>query len=287
MLKFSFIIPHKNCPLFLKRCLASIPVRDDVEVIVVDDASDEALVPRVERADVQLIRTTEGRGAGFARNVGMSRARGRWLVFADADDFFTPALVDAMDRWADDEQTDIVFFDALYLDSLTMEPLRRRFNRRNFIEKYLRTGNEDFLRYRMNAPWGKFIRRRMVADNDLKFNEIRVQNDLWFSMTAGHAASRIEYDPAAVYSYLRHSASLTSTSNDVESVQIKLRDDLAALRFLNSVGRGGLFRGEIKKYWRKVMRLDRAIGWSYLPLIREVVPAGRLRWWMVEMWLGI
>ena len=37
---YSFIIPHKNCPNLLQRCVDSIPERDDVQVIVVDDNSD-------------------------------------------------------------------------------------------------------------------------------------------------------------------------------------------------------------------------------------------------------
>lgn len=40
MIYFSIIIPHKNTPDLLQRCLDSIPVCDDVQVIVVDDNND-------------------------------------------------------------------------------------------------------------------------------------------------------------------------------------------------------------------------------------------------------
>ena len=40
MINYSVIIPHKNIPKLLQRCLDSIPVRDDLQVIVVDDNSD-------------------------------------------------------------------------------------------------------------------------------------------------------------------------------------------------------------------------------------------------------
>ena len=36
---YTFIIPHHNCPELLDRCLTSIPQRDDIQVIVVDDNS--------------------------------------------------------------------------------------------------------------------------------------------------------------------------------------------------------------------------------------------------------
>lgn len=43
-ISFSIIIPHHNIPDLLERCIASIPMRDDVEVIVVDDRSSPSVV---------------------------------------------------------------------------------------------------------------------------------------------------------------------------------------------------------------------------------------------------
>lgn len=38
--KYSVIIPHKNTPELLRRCLSSIPKRGDIQIIVIDDNSD-------------------------------------------------------------------------------------------------------------------------------------------------------------------------------------------------------------------------------------------------------
>ena len=91
---FSVIIPHRNIPLLLRRCLASIPKRPDVQVIVVDDGSDPGIVdfqkfPWPKGLCVELLLAKERKGAGYARNLGIKRARGKWLIFADADDYFT------------------------------------------------------------------------------------------------------------------------------------------------------------------------------------------------------
>ena len=48
MYNYSFIIPHKNCPDLLQRCVDSIPERDDVQVIVVDDNSDDSKKPSLK-----------------------------------------------------------------------------------------------------------------------------------------------------------------------------------------------------------------------------------------------
>ena len=52
MIVYSFIIPHKNCPVLLNRCLDSIPIRDDVQIIVVDDNSDVDKKPTLSRQDI-------------------------------------------------------------------------------------------------------------------------------------------------------------------------------------------------------------------------------------------
>ncbi len=60
---FSIIIPHHNIPDLLGRCLRSIPERDDIQVIVVDDNSTDAdtyleRVPELGRKGVEFVRTT-------------------------------------------------------------------------------------------------------------------------------------------------------------------------------------------------------------------------------------
>ena len=78
--RYSFVIPHKNLPLLLKRCLSSIPQRNDVQIIVVDDASEDvpALQEVVREFDqVELVLNEEARGAGYARNVGLKKLDGR------------------------------------------------------------------------------------------------------------------------------------------------------------------------------------------------------------------
>ena len=64
MINYSIIIPHKNIPNLLQRCLDSIPNREDVQIIVVDDNSDPNIVdfdkfPGLNRSNVEVIFTKE------------------------------------------------------------------------------------------------------------------------------------------------------------------------------------------------------------------------------------
>ena len=67
-MSISIIIPHYNTPSLLKRCIDSIPIREDIEVIIVDDNSDSNIVdfahfPGHERTYTKVIFTKKGKGA--------------------------------------------------------------------------------------------------------------------------------------------------------------------------------------------------------------------------------
>ena len=72
MIDYSIIIPHYNNAEDLKRCLASIPEREDVEIIIVDDNSDPGKVdfehfPGLGRDNARVIfsKGEKGKGPGF------------------------------------------------------------------------------------------------------------------------------------------------------------------------------------------------------------------------------
>ena len=66
---FTLIIPHKNIPTLLQRCIESVPKRNDMQVLIVDDNSDPKQVnftefPGLNTPNIQIIFTKEGLGAG-------------------------------------------------------------------------------------------------------------------------------------------------------------------------------------------------------------------------------
>ena len=68
MINYSFIIPHHNTPDLLQRLVDSIPQRDDIEIIVVDDNSDYDKKANISRSDVRTIYIdkVQTKGAGRA-----------------------------------------------------------------------------------------------------------------------------------------------------------------------------------------------------------------------------
>ncbi len=93
----SVIIPCRNEEEFLSVCLTSVrnqvtPVASH-EIIVVDNGSTDRSVDEAVRAGVQLVLLVQGR-VGAVRNAGAAAARGRVLLFLDADVVLTPEWTD-------------------------------------------------------------------------------------------------------------------------------------------------------------------------------------------------
>ena len=195
---FSIIIPHKDIPDLLQRCLDSIPARDDIEVIVVDDNSDPRKVdfsnfPKWQGAQYEYYLTKEGKGAGYARNVGLGHAQGRWIIFADADDFFTENFNDLLNEVAHAEE-DIVFFDYINVlsDDITKQ-VEERTHYRSYIADYLNGDHQSEFRLRADfvVPWCKFVKRKLIEENQIRFDEVMWGQDVYFSGQVGYTAKDI------------------------------------------------------------------------------------------------
>lgn len=206
MVNYTVIIPHKNIPDLLQRCLDSIPPREDVQVIVVDDDSDAGVVdfdcfPGKERSDVEMFFTKEGRGSGYARNVGMQHAKGKWVMFADADDFFTEEYERLLNEMVNADE-DLVYFD--YCNVLS-DDISQEVKKRTWIRPYLAAymasdgKNKNDLITQYIVPWGKLIKRELIERNDIWFDETRWGTDVFFSTQVAIKARSIGVNERIVY----------------------------------------------------------------------------------------
>ena len=216
---YTIIIPHKNSPKFLQRCLDSIPHRDDLHVVVVDDNSDTDIVdfkhfPGLDRNDVEVIFTKEGKGAGYARNIGLMHTESEKVIFADADDYFNYCLSEILNEYKDDD-TDIVFFNWLYVDSeyYTYSSKRDWFGW--LFKKYDENpqDGENAFRYQNDGPVCKIIKKSLIDKYDICFEETTNQNDVRFSYMTGYYAKSIKVDKRAIYTVTYSPTSIMFTWN--------------------------------------------------------------------------
>lgn len=211
---YTVVIPHYNIPELLERCLQSIPVKENIQVIVVDDCSPNAAdyicdIPALSRPFVEFYSTPEGGSAGRARNVGIEHAKGRWITFLDADDLFVPEVGEILERYKDRPE-DLIFFQAKSVMSNDLsKPSDRNLFKFHF-EEYFRSGNDHMLRFEFDVPWGKFIKKSFIDAHHLRFEEVRYSNDTLFSAKLGVFGRSIFVAPEILYIVTERSGSLTA-----------------------------------------------------------------------------
>ena len=212
---FSIIIPHKDIPDLLMRCLRSIPVSEDIQVIVVDDNSVGAdtyleRYSELSRPYLEFVRTTKGGGAGYVRNVGLEYGKGKCILFADADDFFVDDMSEIIYSLVDSE-ADVIYFKnkAVLSDNISI-----RANRSSYlnvrIDQYLADGDEWPVRFKTYVPWCKLIKRNLIVKNDIRFDELMYSNDVYFSLLTGYYSKIIEVVTRVLYVVTARSNSLAA-----------------------------------------------------------------------------
>ena len=272
--KFSIIIPHYDIPDLLMRCLKSIPVSEDIQVIVVDDNSPDAdtyleRYPELSRPYLEFIRASKNGGAGYARNIGLDHAKGKWLLFADADDFFVGNMYDIINTHVESD-ADVIYFQkrAVYSDNLNCKS-----SRSGYIDKimdiYLKTGDEVPVRTRYNVPWGKMIKKSLVENHHIRFEEIKYSNDILFSVHVGCLAKKIEAIDTVLYVVTSHEGSATyEFCKKPDELRIRAG---AAFRYDSFLFQHNMSQGrEIVSYIKRMLSQDRNLFKYYFIRLDEI-----------------
>lgn len=236
---YSLIIPYKNNWELLERCLDSIPERDDIQILVIDDCSRNLDINAVQlkHKKLEIIQLDRSYGAGYARNIGISRSKGKWLLFADADDYYCKEnLNKLLNKYSEDNQVDIVYLNARIVDEkgcsspyMSNKYITDYKSRRFYAEKNLRFG--------MWTPWSRMIKRKLVTVNNLKFEEIPIGNDLIFCLNCSKYAKVIAVEECILYYYYKPtSGSVTMGFYNIENLRSQIELTFRMNEFYRSVG---------------------------------------------------
>lgn len=183
-MQFSIIIPAYNAEYFIGACLRSVLNQSlggqHFEVILVDDCSTDStlhIASRLAMSNKNLVvaRTDSNSGPGIARNIGLSKTSGDWVMFVDSDDYLDCHALDKLHTFLDRndiEPLDAIGFNWEYgstsLDQNCFQAPGRRdydslwLNRHELIKKYLSLRMDGSVIYTA-------VRRQLITDNNLQF----------------------------------------------------------------------------------------------------------------------
>ena len=216
---YSVIIPHYNSWGKLKRLLKTIPYRKDIQIIVVDDGSEEKEILEGIYAytNVEFYKNKSGvKGAGKSRNIGLEKAKGKWVVFADSDDFFLEGAFKLMDDYLD-EDSDIVYFNPTSQLEKSEKKSKRHSKYSRLVVNYfenINAKNEKRLRNQFLVPWSKMIKRELINQKKILFDEVLVSNDVMFSIKSGLNAEKVTCDNRTFYCVTDSFGTLTKINSE-------------------------------------------------------------------------
>ena len=173
----SIIVPVFNVEAYVRRCLDSLQqqTHTNIEVIIVDDGSTDSsgrICDEYARADRRFrVFHTPNRGLSAARNYGIDRARGEWLMFLDSDDAVSRDFCLHPYQAAMQYNADLVIFQIACIRDGKTTIRRRRHLPKGLISR------EKAIDYGNVAVWNKLYRRRL-------FEGIRFPEGLVFEDTA-------------------------------------------------------------------------------------------------------
>ena len=226
---YSIIIPHKNIPKLLQRCLDSIPNREDIEIIIVDDNSDPKIVsfsdfPGKDKKNTTIIYDKKGGGAGYAKNIGLKIAQGEKLIFADSDDFFNYCVNEILEKYKS-RYFDVAYFNISAVDCFlyTNSDVDRLKYLNSLFEVYKkdRTKGLNLLRFYMGAPWAKIINKSLVDRYNLRFDETPICDDEIFAYMLGFYASKFLVEDVALYCVTTRPGSIMFSELSEEKILAK------------------------------------------------------------------
>lgn len=212
--QLSVIIPVYNAAGTVCRSLDSIYAQgldpQEFEVICVDNCSPDNSVEVLEGysykgahpENLQVIKHSVNKGPGGNRNTGIKTAKGKWLMFCDADDFFMEGSLKKLLAVADeDPNLDTVMFDICRGDGEGTMYNTDVYSSQNLDTRTM-TGAEFLQKIPVTfTPWCYLYRRDHMLSNGFLFAEYERGEDTDFVLRYTARAKAIRFVPLVVYHY--------------------------------------------------------------------------------------
>ncbi len=173
----------------------------DIEVICIDDGSTdhslEILKEYQERDSRVRILTETNAGPARARNNGLKRARGEFVAFLDADDFYEPMFLEALYGAATRDELDIAIcrYDIYNTKRSRFEPNIEADFASIYAPGKVTSKNEhpdQILMSTVGSAWNKLYRKSFLVEKELTFlADARIFEDVYFVVTSMSLAQRV------------------------------------------------------------------------------------------------
>ncbi|MBO5435182.1 glycosyltransferase family 2 protein [bacterium] len=225
MPKISIVMPIYNMEKYLHEtipCLLNQTFKD-FELICIDDGSTDKslkILTDYSQKDKRIqVYTQSNQGAATARNYGINKANGEYLLILDSDDVYHQEMLEKLYNKAIDTNADITICHSVEFNNLTGENLTSDWiindgmlpNKKTFNHKDI---PKNIIGFTQGWSWDKLYKTEFVKQNNLRFQNLKATNDMYFVMLSLVLANKITVIQDVLIRHRQNNINSISNSRD-------------------------------------------------------------------------
>jgi len=227
----SFIVPVYNCEAFLEECVETIVyVSMEKEIILIDDGSTDSSALMCHNLSNSIDYITfyekEHGGAASARNLGLNKAKGEFIVFVDCDDTLDDKWYGCINK-AVEKYADLIIYGMAfdYYDGKELvktDYLSNRFFGIKTVTEIITHFEEFFINNTLSSACNKVFKKSIIDENQLFFDEgMNLYEDFDFVLQYLSFADTVCFVPECIYHYRHYSDEAHHKSRTKDLIDIR------------------------------------------------------------------
>ena len=220
--KISIVIPVYNAEQYLNECVDSIINQtigfENLQVILVNDGSKDSSGKIIDEyskkyENILGIHLDKSHSlGGFARNTGLKKAEGEYLMFVDSDDYIDAKACEAMYNAVTSNNADIVTANYKCMNQDGEIWKKAMFDQQKYKSCELKEASQKFFYLYCPSACMKIFNNELIKKNNIKFLEGVPAEDAYFSCSALLKSKKVCYLEDVIYYYRRRNTGDVSTS---------------------------------------------------------------------------
>lgn len=219
-IKVSIIVPVYNSEKYIGKSIESLikQTLTDIEIILINDGSKDnsgMICDKYATIDKRIVVIhKENAGQAKARNVGIDIAKGKYIMFLDADDMYEPDTCEKMYKIAEENEVDYASANYIMIDENDVKRPKPAFDTEKYGEFELKLSDYTKSFFVMNStPWNKIYKLKFLNKNKIRFDVNPPSEDDYFTTLCYMKAQKGYYTNKVIYDY-RYNPDSTSNKCD-------------------------------------------------------------------------
>ena len=231
----SIIVPVYNVEKYVTKCIDSILAQTykNIEVILVDDGSTDksgSICDEYANKDkrVKVIHKKNG-GLSSARNAGIKKATGNYLIFVDGDDYINPIMTATLFEDLTEHKADISICNRYYINEDGTNKRIRFKNKKNLVmdKEEALTRLICMTDFDMSA-WCKIYKK--VLFTEILFPEGKYSEDYYIMSRLFELCNKITYNFKPLLYYVQRNGSITKKKDIIMDYIIAAKEQMTFIK---------------------------------------------------------